>query len=228
MGDTVATGLAAVQQRIRAAEHARLAPGPGVTLVGASKTQPIAVLEQAIRAGLLHFGENRVQEAQSKWPLLKKSHPALCLHLIGPLQSNKAAEAVALFDVIETIDREKIADAVAAECKKQGKNPACLVQVNTGEEPQKGGVAPVHAAALIAHCRAAGLNLQGLMCIPPAQANPAPHFAWLQKLAAAHGLKTLSMGMSSDFELAIRFGATHVRLGTALFGERARESGAQD
>jgi pyridoxal phosphate enzyme (YggS family) len=190
-------------------------------LIGASKTQPVALLEAAISLGLSDFGENRVQEAEAKWPALKAAHPKVRLHLIGPLQSNKAENAVALFDVIHTIDREKIADALAAACKKLGKHPAMLIQVNTGEEPQKAGVAPRDVAALLTHCRALGLPVVGLMCVPPHNVNPAPHFALLATMARRFGLNELSMGMSSDVDVALRMGATMVRVGTALFGERS-------
>lgn len=219
---TVATAFAAVQQQVQAATRARLTQGAAPTIVGASKTQGPQVLAAAIAAGLTHFGENKVQEAQGKWPALKEAHPHTVLHLIGGLQSNKAVEAVALFDVIETIDREKIADAVANEMAKQSRDVKLLIQVNTGEEPQKGGVAPRDLPALIAHYRKNKLpGLCGLMCVPPFDINPAPHFALLQKLAAEYELPWLSMGMSSDYQIAIRFGATHVRIGTALFGERS-------
>jgi pyridoxal phosphate enzyme (YggS family) len=192
-----------------------------VTLIGACKTQGPLVLQEAIAAGLVDFGENRVQEAMEKWPALKKQHPHIQLHLIGPLQSNKAADAVALFDVIHTIDRPKIADAVADQAKKQGRILTCLIQLNTGQEPQKGGIAPRELPTLLAHCQNVGLPIEGLMCVPPVAANAAPHFALLQKMARGAGLSWLSMGMSDDFELAIRFGATHVRIGTALFGQRS-------
>jgi hypothetical protein len=210
-----------MQQQIDAAQKARLIPGPVPILIGASKSQPAEVLAQAIAAGLRDFGENKVQEAMSKWPALKAAHPNVVLHLIGSLQSNKASEAVGLFDVIHTIDRVKIANAVANEMSKQSRDVKLLIQVNTGEEPQKGGVAPRDLPALITHYRDNKLpGLHGLMCVPPADVNPAPHFALLQKLAAEYDLPWLSMGMSSDFATAIRFGATHVRIGTALFGER--------
>lgn len=189
-------------------------------IVAASKTQPQSVIEQAIAEGITHFGENRIQDMLSKWPALKAQHPSLTLHLIGPLQSNKAAEAVSWCDVIETIDREKIVDAIATECAKQNKQPECLIQVNTGEEPQKSGVSPKEAGALIAYARNRGLNVTGLMCVPPQGQHPAPHFALLRKIAERNSLATLSMGMSSDYIEAIRMGATHIRLGTALFGER--------
>lgn len=222
---TVATALAAMQQRVQAAQKARLMAGPAPLLVGASKSQPVSVLAEAITAGLRHFGENKVQEAQAKWPALKAAHPNVVLHLIGGLQSNKAAEAVGLFDVIHTIDRVKIADAVAGAVASH-RSPVTrnfLIQVNTGEEPQKGGVLPRELETLVKHCQSLATDnfqLQGLMCVPPADVNPAPHFALLQKLAAEYDLPWLSMGMSGDFETAIRFGATHVRLGTALFGAR--------
>ncbi|MES2984292.1 MAG: YggS family pyridoxal phosphate-dependent enzyme [Pseudomonadota bacterium] len=190
-------------------------------LIGASKGQPEAVLAEAIRLGLSDFGENKVQEAQAKWPALKAAHPAVRLHLIGPLQSNKAREAVALFDVIQTIDREKIADALADAIAKEGRTPAMLIQVNTGEEPQKAGVTPRATAALLAHCRGLGLPVVGLMCVPPEGVNPAPHFALLRKMAETLGLPEVSMGMSGDYETALRLGATMVRVGTALFGARA-------
>lgn len=197
-----------------------ITPRPDPHLVAVSKTHPREAVEALIALGLTHFAENKVQEAAGKWPALKTRHPGLTLHLIGPLQSNKAAEAVALFDVIETLDREKIVDAIAAEATKQGKTPEVLIQVNTGDEPQKSGVSPTALAALVDYTRASGLNLTGLMCIPPADALPAPHFAMLRRLGERHGLSVLSMGMSGDYEEAVRMGATHLRLGTALFGER--------
>ena len=190
-------------------------------MIGASKTQPVELLEAAISLGLTDFGENKVQEAQAKWPSLKARYPKVRLHLIGPLQSNKAADAVELFDIIQTVDRPKIADALAAACQKTGKRPEMLIQVNTGEEPQKAGAAPREVTALLAHCRALGLPIIGLMCVPPDGVNPAPHFALLKKMADELGLCELSMGMSGDFETAIRLGATMVRIGTALFGSRA-------
>jgi pyridoxal phosphate enzyme (YggS family) len=189
-------------------------------LIGASKTQPAQMLEAAIRLGLTDFGENKVQEAYAKWPALTAANPAVRLHLIGPLQSNKAREAVALFDVIHTVDRLKIADALAAAMEKEGRRPALLVQVNTGEEPQKSGVLPKELPALLAHCDALSLPIIGLMCVPPDGLNPAPHFALLAKLARRHALPELSMGMSGDYETALRLGATMIRVGTALFGQR--------
>lgn len=213
---SLATGLAGLQQHI----NATCPSGHAATLIGASKTQPQNMLEAAIRLGLRDFGENKVQEAYAKWPTLKAAHTQIRLHLIGPLQSNKAREAVALFDVIHSIDREKIADALALACEKEGRRPDMLIQVNTGEEPQKAGVAPRDAAALLAHCRALGLPIVGLMCVPPEGDNPAPHFALLKKMADEFGLKELSMGMSGDYETALRLGATMIRVGTALFGAR--------
>ena len=230
-------------------------------LIAASKTQPLSVLEEAIALGITEFGENKVQEAAAKWPALKAAHPPVRLHLIGPLQSNKAAEALALFDVIHTVDRPKLVDALvkglvfsdeclvpsrqegtvrsapsraASEAQRGGlggfppTRTQCarkhakkfLIQVNTGEEPQKAGVIPSELPVLLAYCAEKGLPICGLMCIPPANEPAAPHFALLQKLAARHGLPELSMGMSEDYALAARFGATMVRIGTALFGAR--------
>ncbi len=191
-----------------------------VTLTAVSKTQPPEAIEAALAAGLRVFGENRVQEAQGRWTEFRPRLPDLELRLIGPLQSNKAVDAVALFDVIETLDREKLVGALAAAQDKVGRRPRVLVQVNTGEEEQKAGVAPRDADALIASARAAGLDVQGLMAIPPADEEPVLHFALLAKIAARNDLRVLSMGMSGDYEAAIRLGATHVRVGSALFGER--------
>ena len=213
--------LEEVRRRIGAvAEAAGRAPAD-VTLVAVSKTKPAEAVAAAFAAGQRVFGENRVQEAQGKYPPLKAAHPELRLHLIGPLQTNKARDAVRLFDCIETLDRPKLAQALAKEMARQDRRPDCLVQVNTGEEPQKAGVAPQEAGALIRLARdELSLPLRGLMCIPPADDNPAPHFALLRELARDENLPWLSMGMSGDFETAIRFGATHVRLGTAIFGAR--------
>ena len=186
-----------------------------------SKTVPKPASAKRSTAGQRLFGENRVQEAQAKFPALKGEFPDLELHLIGPLQTNKVKEAAALFDVIQTLDRVRLADALAAERERSGRCPRLFLQVNTGEEPQKAGVMPREAAALIDHARKLELPLEGLMCIPPADDDAAPHFAFLAKLARDHGLKNLSMGMSGDFELAVKFGATHVRVGTAIFGARA-------
>jgi pyridoxal phosphate enzyme (YggS family) len=194
---------------------------PGsVTLTAVSKTQPPGAIDAALAAGQRVFGENRVQEAQGRWGGRRNNVPGLELRLIGPLQSNKAAEAVALFDVIETLDRPKLADALAAAGARAGKPVHVLIQVNTGAEPQKAGVLPGGVSELLDHARAAGLMVEGLMCIPPADEAPGPHFALLRKIAHLHGLQALSMGMSGDYETAIRFGATHVRVGSSLFGER--------
>jgi pyridoxal phosphate enzyme (YggS family) len=203
-----------------AAEAAGRAP-EGVKLIAVSKTVPAAIIEEAIEAGQRLFGENRVQEAHGKWPALKALHPDLELHLIGPLQSNKVKEAVALFDVIETLDRPKLARALAEEMESQGKHPRLFVQVNTGEELQKAGVAPDETVSFIALCRETfNLKIDGLMCIPPFDEEPSLHFALLAKLVDELGLGELSMGMSGDFAKAIAFGATYVRVGTAIFGER--------
>jgi pyridoxal phosphate enzyme (YggS family) len=218
---TISQNLADILARIDAARKAAIAPAAATALVAVSKTVPQEGIREAIAAGQRLFGENRVQEAQAKYPDLKSEHPGLELHLIGPLQTNKVREAAALFDVIQTLDRIKLADALAAERDRSGQCPRLLLQVNTGEEPQKAGVPPRDAAALIDHARKLDLPLEGLMCIPPAGDDAAPHFAFLAKLAREHGLKSVSMGMSGDFELAVKFGATHVRVGTALFGVRA-------
>ena len=210
-----------VLSRIRASEKSAKRSENAVSLVAVSKTFDAETIRPVIEAGQRVFGENRVQEAQAKWPALKRETPDIELHLIGPLQSNKAADAVALFDVIETIDREKIARAVAAEMKRQGRDIRLYVQVNTGLEPQKAGIAPEDAAAFVRLCRdELALNIEGLMCIPPFDENPGPHFALLAKLAGQCGLSRLSMGMSGDFETAIAFGATGVRVGSAIFGAR--------
>ncbi|MFL4987258.1 MAG: YggS family pyridoxal phosphate-dependent enzyme [Microvirga sp.] len=192
-----------------------------ITLVAVSKTFPADAIEPALAAGQRVFGENYVQEAKAKWGPLRQRYPGVELHLIGPLQSNKAGDAVRLFDAIHTLDRDSLAAALAKEIAKVGRAPRLLVQVNTGEEPQKGGVMPGNADAFIAACRDKhGLVIEGLMCIPPADEPPSPHFALLAKIAARNGLKLLSMGMSADFEAAIQLGATHVRVGSAIFGTR--------
>ena len=186
-----------------------------------SKTFGVDAIEPVIAAGQRVFGENRVQEAKAKWPDLRARHPDLVLHLIGPLQSNKAKEAVALFDAIHTVDRPSICAALAKEIEKQGRQPLLLVEINTGAEPQKAGVLPEAADAFLRDCRDAyGLAIAGLMCIPPLTEPPAPHFALTAKIAARNGLRFLSMGMSADYETAIQLGATHVRVGSAIFGER--------
>lgn len=212
--------LAAIRARMDATARTSGRDPASVTLTAVSKTQPPEAIDAALAAGLRVFGENRVQEAQGRWTDRRPALSDLELRLIGPLQSNKAEDAVALFDVIETLDREKLVGALDAAQKKLGRRPRVLIQVNTGEEPQKAGVSPRDVDALIASARAAGLNVEGLMAIPPAEDEPILHFALLAKIAARNGLRVLSMGMSSDYEAAIRLGATHVRLGTALFGER--------
>src|SRR5579885_1755735 len=222
-----AEALAAILARIEAARKSAIAPAPFTTLVAVTKTHGEDVIRPVLLAGHRSFGENRVQEAKAKWPALKAGFPGVELHLIGPLQTNKVREAVALFDVIHTLERPKNAEVLKAECERAKRWPTLFVEVNTGEEPQKAGVAPKDAPSLIAHARdELGLPVKGLMCIPPAGENPAPHFALLQKLARETGLALLSMGMSEDFETAIRFGATHVRIGTAIFG--ARKQPAKD
>jgi PLP dependent protein len=213
--------LEKVRAAIAAAETEAKRKEGAVRLVAVSKTKPADEISPVIEAGQRLFGENRVQEAQSKWPGLKAETAGIELHLIGPLQSNKTAEAVALFDVIQTVDREKIAREIARETEKQDKHPGLYVQVNTGSEPQKAGIEPDEAAAFIAMCRAElGLKITGLMCIPPVDENPGPHFALLAKIARENDIETLSMGMSGDFETAIAFGATEVRVGSAIFGAR--------
>lgn len=192
-----------------------------ITLIAVSKTVPIDRIEQAILAGHSVFGENRVQEAIEKWEPLKKKYPHVQLHLIGPLQSNKVAQAVKLFDVIETIDRGKIAKMVAEECQKQHKKLPCLVQVNIGEEPQKSGVNPMQTINFVKECREIyGLTISGLMCVPPHNNNPSPYFVLLSQLAHQAHCNVISMGMSQDFEIAIKYGATSIRLGRIIFGNR--------
>ncbi|HHZ09224.1 MAG TPA: YggS family pyridoxal phosphate-dependent enzyme [Rhizobiales bacterium] len=219
--DDVEGRLDAVRARIAAAEREAGRPAGSVALVAVSKTFGREHILPAIHAGQRVFGENRVQEAAQKWPVIRAEHPDIELHLIGPLQSNKAREAVALFDVIETVDRDKIAAELAKEIARQGRAPRLYVQVNTGLEPQKAGIDPREAVAFVARCRTVhGLAIDGLMCIPPADENPGPHFALLEKLAREAGVERLSMGMSGDFETAIAFGATSVRVGSAIFGTR--------
>ena len=215
------TGLEVVR-----AEIARACKDAGrdvsdVTLVAVSKTFPADVIEPVIAAGQRVFGENRVQEAKSKWPTLLAKHPGLTLHLIGPLQSNKAKEAVALFDAIHSVDRPSLCEALAKEIAKQGRQPLLFVEINTGAEAQKAGVLPQDADAFLTACREKyGLTISGLMCIPPLEEAPGPHFALTAKIARRNGLKLLSMGMSADFATAIQLGATHVRVGSAIFGDR--------
>ncbi len=219
---SIPENLADILARIDAARKAAIAPAPQTKLVAVSKTVSEAGIREAIAAGQRLFGENRVQEAQGKFPQLKAEFPDLTLHLIGPLQTNKVKDAAALFDAIQTLDRTRLADALAAERDKSGRCPQLFMQVNTGEEPQKAGVLPAETEALIAYARKLELPLIGLMCIPPVEDDVAPHFAFLAKLAKENGLSELSMGMSGDFEMAIRFGATHVRVGSAIFGERLK------
>jgi len=215
-----AEALAHILARIDAARKAAVAPAPSTTLIAVSKTHGPEHIRPLLEAGQRVFGENRVQEAKAKWPDLKREYPDIELHLIGPLQSNKVREALELFDAIHSLDRPKLAQALAAESEKSGRRPTLFVQVNTGGEAQKAGVAPGDAPGFLALCRELGLGVQGLMCIPPVDENPAPHFALLAKLAREAGLPLLSMGMSADFETAIKFGASHVRVGSALFGAR--------
>jgi pyridoxal phosphate enzyme (YggS family) len=218
--DSVSSALHAVLSDIDSAARASGRDEAEVKLVAVTKTVPQDVIEQAIKLGQRRFGENRVQEAKSKYPALLTRYPDLELHLIGPLQSNKVRDAVELFDVIESLDRPKLAAALAAEFKRSGRRPRLLVQVNTGEEPQKAGVLPAETQSFVAQCRDEGLVIDGLMCIPPVDEEPSLHFALLAKLATRLGLKELSMGMSGDFAKAIAFGATYVRVGTAIFGAR--------
>ncbi|HTT78255.1 MAG TPA: YggS family pyridoxal phosphate-dependent enzyme, partial [Stellaceae bacterium] len=209
----IGANLRAVEGRIAAASRAAGRPADRVTLVAVSKTQPAAAVRAALAAGQRAFGENRVQEALAKFPELRRDYPDLALHLIGPLQTNKAKEAVGQFDVIETVDRPHLAEILAREMARAVRRPACLIEVNIGEEPQKAGVLPANADAFIADCRdRLKLPIEGLMCIPPEDAEPAPYFALLREIARRNGLPRLSMGMSADFETAIRFGATHVRV----------------
>lgn len=213
--------LTAVLQKIAAAEEVREGnPGP-VTLVAVSKTFDADAIRPVIAAGARVFGENKVQEAQEKWPALKAEYPDIELRLLGPLQSNKAKDAVALFDVIESVDREKIAAEISREIARQGRSPRLYVQVNTGREPQKAGIDPDEALAFVARCHDVhGLTIEGLMCIPPAGEDPAPHFELLAALADKAGLARRSMGMSGDYEKAVIYGATSVRVGSAIFGAR--------
>jgi len=221
MSDAVARLESVRAEIVRAARDFGRDPA-SITLVAVSKTFPVEAIEPVLVAGHRVFGENYVQEAKGKWPALRERYPDVELHMIGPLQSNKAKEAVQLFDAIHTLDRTSLAEALAKEMAKQGRRPKLLVQVNTGEEPQKGGVVPAEADAFIAACRERfGFEIVGLMCIPPADQPPSPHFALLNTIAARNGLAWLSIGMSADFEAAIQLGATHVRVGSAIFGSRA-------
>jgi hypothetical protein len=221
MPDIIRQSLGAVRARIERAARAAGRDPAGVTLVAVSKTHPAESVAIAVDAGQTVFGENRVQEAAAKFPALKVAHPALRLHLIGALQTNKAEDAVRLAEVVESLDRPKLADALEAAARKTGRMPDLLIQVNIGDEPQKAGIPRAEADRFIESCRARfGDRLRGLMCIPPVDADPTPFFTALAALRARHGLAWLSMGMSGDFEAAIAFGATHVRVGTAIFGER--------
>ena len=218
----VVQALADVRGRIAAAARTVGRDADAVTLVGVSKVQPPERVQAALDAGLRIFGENRVQEAAGRWEPLRPRYPDLELHLIGPLQTNKVKQAVALFDVIESVDRPRLAEALAAEMERIGRRLPCFLQINTGEEPQKAGVMPAEADAFIERCKGElGLDVRGLMCIPPADEEPSPHFALLSEMAKRHGLTGLSMGMSGDYEIAVRLGATHVRVGSAIFGARA-------
>lgn len=221
MAVDIAANLSAVKAVIAEAAERAGREVAGVTLVAISKTHGPDMIAAAADAGQTVFGENRVQEAEAKWPDLKRRFPDIRLHLVGPLQTNKCARAVELFDVIETVDRPRLARVLARHMEESGHRPDCLIQVNTGEEPQKAGVTPADADAFIKACREEfGLPVKGLMCIPPHDEEPSPHFALLREISRRNGLEQLSMGMSADFEIAIRFGATHVRVGTAIFGER--------
>jgi pyridoxal phosphate enzyme (YggS family) len=218
-----ARALGGILARIEAARKAAISPAAFTTLIAVSKTFEADAIRPVLEAGQRVFGENRVQEARAKWPPLKSEFPDVELHLIGPLQTNKVHEAVELFDAIHSLDRPRLAQALRTEFDRTERRPALFIQVNTGEEPQKGGVVPHDLAGFAALCRETlDLPVIGLMCIPPADEAPAPHFALLAKLAREYGFRCLSMGMSADFETAIRFGATHVRVGTAIFGGRPR------
>jgi hypothetical protein len=218
---SLAENLAAVRKRLAAAAAGAGRRPAEITLVAVSKSHGGAAVRAALAAGQRVFGENRVQEAAGKFAALRSEGSDLELHLVGPLQTNKAEQAVALFDVIQSLDRPKLALALARAGEKTGRLPRCFVQVNTGAEPQKAGVDPTALAALLVETRGLGLAVEGLMCIPPVEQPPAPHFQLLRELGERHGLRALSMGMSADFEPAIRLGATHVRVGTAIFGARA-------
>lgn len=223
----IAANLETVRAKIGKAQNAAVAPAKNIALIAVSKTHDAASVEEALVAGQRDFGENRVQEAKGKFPLLREKFPDLRLHLIGPLQSNKAREAVSLFDTIHSLDRESLAEALHDELERTPKYIEIFIQVNIGEEAQKSGVAPRDTENFVRFARSLALPVTGLMCIPPADENPAPYFALLKKIGADTGLENLSMGMSSDYETAIRFGATHVRVGTAIFGERPALISAQ-
>ncbi|HJU16149.1 MAG TPA: YggS family pyridoxal phosphate-dependent enzyme [Stellaceae bacterium] len=221
MEGVIAANLAAVRVRIAAAAEAAGRPPDSVELVAVSKTHPAAAVREALYAGQRLFGENRVQEAQAKYPALREEFPDLALHLIGPLQTNKVRDAVLLCDVIETVDRPRLAEALAREMDRTGRRPPCFIEVNTGEETQKSGIPPAEADRFIGACRDRfDLPIVGLMCVPPQDEEPALHFTLLREIARRNDLALLSIGMSADYETAIRFGATHVRIGTAIFGAR--------
>jgi len=219
---SIAANLVRIQDRIATAAIGAGRRAEDVTLVAVSKTHPTDAVRAALACGQLHFGENRVQEAQTKFPDLRAAHPSMRLHIIGGLQTNKAREAVRIADVIESLDRPRLADAIADAIQREGRCPDLLIQVNVGDEPQKSGIPTEEADGFVEACQTRfGASLIGLMCIPPAEGDPVPHFAWLAKCAARHGLRGVSMGMSGDFETAIAQGATHVRVGSAIFGSRA-------
>jgi pyridoxal phosphate enzyme (YggS family) len=221
MEGIIAANLGAVRERIAAAAREAGRAPESVSLVAVSKTHPAATVREALVIGHRVFGENRVQEALAKYPELHEEFPDLALHLIGPLQTNKVRDALAIFDVIESVDRPRLAQVLAKEMDHSGRRPPCLIEVNTGEEPQKAGIMPAEADACIVEWRdRLGLPIIGLMCVPPIDDEPAPHFALLREIGRRNDLRVLSMGMSADFEKAIRFGATHVRVGTAIFGAR--------
>jgi pyridoxal phosphate enzyme (YggS family) len=219
----VQSNLSAILARIEAARKAAIKPASRTDLIAITKTHNAEHIRPALDAGHRIFGENRVQEALGKWPALRQAYDGIELHLVGGLQTNKVAEAVATFDAIHSLDRPKLAHTLKEEIERTGKRPRLFIQVNTGEEPQKSGVVPADVDAFIALCRETlALPVEGLMCIPPIDVEPSPHFALLRKIAERNALPYLSMGMSDDFEIAVRFGATHVRVGTAIFGERKR------
>lgn len=219
-GASMSKSLAHVRDTISKYQEQYPAVARHVTVMGASKTQPPEVIASAIVAGITDFGENRVQEAEAKWPALKAAYPQVRLHLIGPLQTNKVKQAVALFDVIQTVDRPKLAQALAQEMVRTGRRLPCFIQVNIGKESQKAGVMPEEVGGLMSYCKTIDLPVQGLMCVPPHNQPPAPHFAMLREMAKQYALPKLSMGMSEDYETAIRLGSTCIRLGRVLFGER--------
>lgn len=225
LSDRIPASLADLKARMAVVANRAAREAADITLVAVSKVHAADAITAALEAGQRVFGENRIQEAQQKWPALKAEYPDARLHLIGRLQTNKVRDAVELFDVIETVDRPKLAAKLADEMKRQDKTLSCFVQVNTGEEEQKAGVLPADADAFITECREThGLTVAGLMCIPPQDEEPALHFAFLREIAMRNGVAGLSMGMSADFEIAIELGATHVRVGTAVFGERPKKT----